>query len=72
MLIKQIENKSIVWFQDNNEYIVVEPLVAEILSLLKNNINEKEIINQLFNSMDIPYAKAENLVSDVKNLLKTN
>ncbi len=72
MLIKQIENKSIVWFQDNNEYIVVEPLIAEILSLLKSNVNEKQIINQLFNNVNIPYEKIENLIFDVKNLLKTH
>ena len=72
MLIEQIKNKSIVWFEDNNEYIVIEPIVAEILSLLKNNVTEKEIITKLFNNINIPYQQAENLVSDVKSLLKTN
>ncbi|MBA6155609.1 hypothetical protein H3Z83_03605 [Tenacibaculum sp. S7007] len=72
MLVKQIENKSIVWFEDNNEYIVVEPLVAEILSSLKNNVEKKEIITKLLNSLNIPYKQAESLVSDIKALLKTN
>ncbi len=72
MLVKQIENKSIVWFEDNNEYIVVEPLVAEILSLLKNNVEKQEIITRRLNSLNIPHKQAENLVSDIKALLKTN
>ncbi len=69
MLVKQIENKSIVWFKDNNEYIVVEPLVAEILSLLNNKVNEQEVIAKLFYTLNIPYQQAENLVTDIKVLL---
>ncbi|WP_420551324.1 hypothetical protein [Tenacibaculum aiptasiae] len=69
---KKIDNKSIVWFQDNNEYIVVEPLVAEILTLLDNKVDKTQIITNIFNSINIPYQQAENLVSDIQNLLKTN
>lgn len=72
MLIKQIENKSIVWFEDNNEYIVVEQLVAEILSSLKNKVEKQEIITKLFNNLNIPDDEAEALISDIKALLKTN
>ena len=69
---KKIDNKSIVWFQDNNEYIVVEPLVAEILTLLDNKVDKNQIVTNIFNSINIPYQQAENLVSDIQNLLKTN
>lgn len=69
---KKIDNKSIVWFQDNNEYIVVEPLVAEILTLLKDKVDKTQIITNLFNTINIPFQQAENLVSDIQNLLKTN
>ncbi len=71
MLIKQLEDKSVVWFQDNNEYIVVEPLIAEILSLLKNKIPKQEILTNLFNTISIPYQQAESLILDIENLLSS-
>ncbi|WP_299160798.1 hypothetical protein [uncultured Tenacibaculum sp.] len=68
---KKIDDKSIVWFQDNNEYIIVEPLVAEILTLLKNKVDKTQIITNLFNSINIPLKQADNLVLDIETLLKT-
>ena len=69
MIIKQLENKSIIWFQDTNEYIVVEPLVTEILLLLNNKVEKQQIITQIFNQINIPHQQAENLVSDIEVLL---
>ena len=53
MIIKQLENKKVVWFKDTNEYIVIEPLIAEILSLLNNKIDKQEIITRIFNQINI-------------------
>ncbi|WGH75405.1 nucleotidyltransferase family protein [Tenacibaculum tangerinum] len=66
---RDIEGKSIVWFEDTNQYIIVEPLVAEILLLLHNKTNKQEIITHLFNQVNIPYQQAANLVTDIETLL---
>ncbi|MGB1041949.1 MAG: hypothetical protein ACPGU6_01015 [Tenacibaculum sp.] len=72
MIVKQIEKKSVVWFHDNNEYIVVEPLIAEILSLLNNKVKKHEIVTNLIKNINIPQQEADNLVSDIEDLLKSN
>ncbi|CAL2085425.1 hypothetical protein [Tenacibaculum sp. 190524A02b] len=69
ILVKKIEDKSIVWLSQSNQYIVVENIVADILSLLSNSTPKKEVINFLFNQINIPYQQAENFVSDIENLL---
>ena len=72
MIIKQLENKSVIWFEDTNEYIVVDSLVAEILLLLHNKIDKQQIITQLFNQINIPYQQASNLVFDIETLLTSS
>ena len=69
MTNKQIENKKIIWFQDNNEYLVVEPLVAETLSLLNKKISKKEIVSQITKQVNIPSQQAIDLVEDIQTLL---
>lgn len=72
MLIKNIEDKSIVWFEDSNEYIVVEPIVSEILNLVTNGINREEIINSIAEKTNIPKPTIDNLVDDVTLLTTSN
>ncbi|WP_425657709.1 hypothetical protein [Tenacibaculum ascidiaceicola] len=69
MTNKQIENKQVIWFQDNNEYLVVDPLIAETLSLLNKKIDKQEIINQVIKQVNIPYQQAVELVTDIEALL---
>jgi len=69
MTTKKLENKQVVWFQDNNEYLIVEPLVAETLSLLDKKISRKEIVSQITNQVNIPSQQAIDLVSDIETLL---
>lgn len=71
MIIKKIENKNIIWFKDSNEYIVVEPLVAETLSLLHKNIDKQTIITKISNKINIPLQEIENLIADINSLLNS-
>ncbi|MDO6674872.1 hypothetical protein Q4517_04835 [Tenacibaculum sp. 1_MG-2023] len=66
---RNIDNKSIVWFQDNNEYLVVAPLVTEILSLLNQNVDKQEITTQITKQINITYKEAFSLVIDIEALL---
>ncbi|MGG6230907.1 hypothetical protein [Tenacibaculum sp. SDUM215027] len=72
MITKKLENKQIVWFQDNNEYLVVEPLIAETLFLLNQNINKQEIVTQITKQVNIPHQQALNLIEDIEVLLNTS
>lgn len=69
MIIKKTEDKQIVWFHDNNEYLVVEPLIAETLSLLDKKISKKEIVSQITKQVNIPSQQAIDLVADIETLL---
>ena len=69
MIIKNIENKDVVWFQDSNEYLVVEPIVGKILSLLKQGISKDEINNHISKELNIPIAELNNLIDDVSLLV---
>ncbi|MEE4001314.1 hypothetical protein V1T75_13300 [Tenacibaculum sp. FZY0031] len=72
VLKQNIENKSIVWFEDNNQYIVMEPLMAEIILLLHKKTEKQKIINQLLKQVTIPYPEAVNLINDVEILLTSS
>ena len=72
LLYKELEDKTIVWFSDSNEYIVVESLVAQILSLLERNTEKSEILTTILREIDIPNQQAKNLIDDVEVLLNTS
>ncbi|WP_435255337.1 hypothetical protein [Tenacibaculum sp. A30] len=72
MTTKNLENKQIIWFQDNNEYLVVAPLVAETLSLLNKKINKEEIVSKITKQVNIPNKEAFSLVQDIEVLLNTS
>lgn len=71
MIIKNIEDKSIVWFNDSNEYLVVEPIVTEILSLAEKNKTKEEINNVISKKLDIPNSELNNLIEDITLLTQT-
>lgn len=68
---KQIEDKVIVWLSTTNQYIVVEPLVAEILELLEARKPETEIVTFLTEHINIPSEEALSFIDDLKKFLVT-
>jgi hypothetical protein len=52
IIINPIDSKKIVWFQNSNSYLVVEPLMATIFEKLSNNIDLQEISIWLKNEID--------------------
>ena len=69
LLFKKLDNKTVVWFQYNNQYIVVEDLVATILQDLTHGKKQENIANFLVVQIQIPKEKAIKFVKDVSNLL---
>lgn len=68
MLIQNIENKNVVWFENSNSYLIVEPTVSNILSQLENQTPTAEIQDKLVKELDIPKDIAEAFISDVQDL----
>ncbi|MEE9349555.1 MAG: hypothetical protein V3U80_05865 [Flavobacteriaceae bacterium] len=43
LVVKKIEDKNVVWFKNSNSYLVLEPLVTEILLKINKNVSLEEI-----------------------------
>ncbi|QMU66322.1 MAG: hypothetical protein GKR88_19890 [Flavobacteriaceae bacterium] len=73
ILFKNIEKKTIVWFENSNQYLVVEVILAEILKKLSNGIALNIIAKELAEVLEIPKEKATDFILDIKkNILIPN
>ena len=72
-LNKKIEDKTIVWFENSNQYLVLEPLVANIITDLSQNKNPDIIADKLENNLEIPLKIAQDFIKDINDkILKPN
>mgnify|MGYP000630960056 CR=1 FL=1 len=69
ILQKQIESKIAVWLQDKNQYLVVEPIVAEIISLLNNSISKEDISTALADKINATDYELTNFINEISELL---
>lgn len=65
-LYKIIENKTITWFENSNEYLVLENTTADILKRLDKGISVKNIGESLSKKINVPIEKAEEFVINLK------
>ena len=68
-LIKQLEDKAVVWFKNSNQYIVVEKLTAIIIEQLLYKESIQKIAKSLVNELNIPLIEALNFVTDLNKQL---
>lgn len=71
-LYKVIEDKTITWFENNNEYIVLENTTADILKRLSKGISVKNIAKGLSKKLDVPLEKAEDFILNLQKKVFTN
>jgi hypothetical protein len=70
-LYKTSENKTIVWFENSNEYLILENTTADILKRLSKGIPVQEIAEALSKKLDVPLGKTIDFILDLeKNLYK--
>ncbi len=69
LLLKKIEDKTIAWFQQSNQYIVVEDLAAEVLQQLNSNVASGKITDSLSKKLNIPTEVASSFIKDTNKLL---
>ncbi|WP_439130452.1 hypothetical protein [Polaribacter sp.] len=65
-LYKVVEDKTITWFKNSNEYVVLENTTADILKRLDKNIPIKEIAKGLSKKINVPLEKAEDFIIHLK------
>ncbi|SDR72912.1 hypothetical protein SAMN05216503_0642 [Polaribacter sp. KT25b] len=64
-LYKVIDDKTITWFENNNEYVVLENTTADILKRLHKGIAVKEIATVLSKKLDVPLDKTIDLILEL-------
>ncbi|MDT7833489.1 hypothetical protein RQM59_13970 [Flavobacteriaceae bacterium S356] len=73
ILFKDIEDKTVVWFENSNRYVVLEKRAAQIVKQLHENIAANTIANSLASDFDIPVEQAMGFVQDIeRNIVLPN
>ena len=66
IIFTPIEEKTIVWFENNNEYLILENTTADILKRLYNGISVKTISKVLSKKLSVPVEKANDFVLELE------
>lgn len=72
IIFKDLEDKTVVWFQDSNEYIVVKKAVADIMKQLKNNIAVFKIATSLSKQIDLPKEATIAFITDIEQFTNSS
>ena len=73
ILLKEIEDKTIVWFETNNNYSILEQRAAKIVEQLSNDKAVEVIAEEVANDLNVPFEKAIDFVIKLnKDLYKPN
>jgi hypothetical protein len=70
-LYKAIEDKTIVWAENTNEYLVLENTTAEILEKLSTGISVKEIATNLAKEIAVPLDQTIAFILDLEKKMCT-
>ena len=65
-LYKTVEDKTIVWFENSNEYLILENTTADILKRLSKGISVNEIAEALSKKLSVPLEKTIDFVLDLE------
>ena len=65
-LHKKIDDKTIVWFKNSNEYLVLENTTADILKRLSKGISVNEIAEALSKKLAVPLDKTIDFILDLE------
>ncbi|TXD46682.1 hypothetical protein [Polaribacter sp. IC073] len=63
---KTVANKTIVWFEKSNEYLVLENTTADILERLSKGVSVKEIATTLAKKLAVPLEKTIDFILDLE------
>ncbi|KGL62812.1 hypothetical protein [Polaribacter sp. Hel1_85] len=66
LLYKTVEDKTIVWFENSNEYLILENTTADILKRLSKGISVNEIAEALSKKLSVPIGKTIDFILDLE------
>tara|TARA_B100000767_G_C19732597_1_gene522400 strand:- start:509 stop:1642 length:1134 start_codon:yes stop_codon:yes gene_type:complete len=71
-IIKHVEDKSLAWFEPENQYVVLEKITGIVLEKIHKKTPVQAILKHLDKELDIPLDKAKAFVSDVQQFYQKN
>jgi hypothetical protein len=70
LLFKNIDEKTVVWFENSNQYVVLEKKAAEIIAQLHKGVPLQEIAHALSKEIEVPIEELISFIQDLeKNVL---
>ncbi|MGY0426462.1 MAG: hypothetical protein ACWIPI_06495, partial [Polaribacter sp.] len=66
-----VEDKTIVWFENNNEYVVLKNTTADILKRISKGVSVNEIATALSKKLSVPLEKAIDFVVHLEDTFYT-
>jgi hypothetical protein len=69
-LERPVENKKIIWFQKNNDYMLVEIPAYDVLCRLMNGDGLKKTAEWCSNFYDLPKSEATRFVHEIQEMIK--
>ena len=72
IIVKEIEDKNIIWFKNSNSYLVFEPMVAKIISKIEAKIPVSEIENWCFKKLSVPKEIITEFVTNIYEIYAKN
>ena len=72
LIFKQLEDKTIVWFSNNNQYVVLENITASILKKINENVYAKDIEKYVSLQLNVPIEQSSEFILDLKQQFFNN
>lgn len=72
IIVKEIEDKNIIWFKNSNSYFVFEPIVAQIISKIEAKLSVSEIENWCFKKLNVPKEISTEFVTNIYEIYAKN
>ncbi len=69
ILFKKIDTKTVAWFQDSNQYVILENATAKILKKLHDDIPIEKIAETLAGELRIPLKESIDFILDIEKQL---
>ena len=69
-IYKKIEDKTIVWFEDTNNYLILETTAAVILKKIDNGEDRTQIAVALSKQTKVPIEQAKDFIVDFEKRIR--
>lgn len=72
LIFKQLEDKTIVWFSNNNQYVVLENITTSILKKINENVYAEDIEKYVSLQLNVPIEQSSEFILDLKQQFFNN